>query len=427
MKALLVERLPHRFAAARLASVVAGSGSGIAIGPLRIAEIDPPALPGPLWHHVTPLLSGICGSDLATLDGTSSRYFEDIVTFPFVPGHEIVGIISDGPDSGRRVVVEPVLSCVVRGIEPPCPSCAAGRTGACERIAFGELRPGLQTGYCADTGGGWSEELVAHEAQVHFVPDAMSNEAAVMVEPAACAIHAALAGQVVPGERVVVLGSGTVGLCTLAALRRHTLPSTLLAVAKYRVQRRLAEDLGADGVVAPSEIGRAVRRMTGTLALGSTAGTIDRLAGGADAVFDCVGSARSIAEALEVVRPGGRVVLVGMPGTVRVDLAPLWQREVALVGAYAYGTEEVPEGPRRTFALAAELVVQAQLERLVSAYYPLQRYEEAIRHAANAGRRGSVKVVFDLRRENPSWRRAAASATASGRVPRGEKKMETSA
>ena len=196
----------------------------------------------------------------------------------------------------------------------PARRAPSGRTGACERIAFGHLRPGLQTGYCADTGGGWSDELVAHEAQLHLVPDEMRDEAAVMVEPAACAVHAALAGGVMPGERVVVLGAGTVGLCTLAALRRHTLPSALLSVAKYRVQRRFAEDFGADEVVAPSELGRAVRRMTGTLALASTAGAIERLAGGADVVFDCVGSARSIAEALEVVRPGGRIVLVGMPG-----------------------------------------------------------------------------------------------------------------
>ena len=78
-----------------------------------------------------------------------------------------------------------------------------------------------------------------------------------------------------------------------------------------------------------------------------------------------------------------------MPGTVRVDLAPLWQREVALVGAYAYGMEDVPGGPRRTFDLAFELVAAAGLERLVSAHYPLERYEEAIampRTPAGGGR-----------------------------------------
>ncbi len=404
MREILVERSLARFAAARAASVVAGAGSGITVGPLRLADREPRALPGPDWHRVSPVLAGICGSDLATVDGASSRYFEAIVSFPFVLGHEIVGTVGGGPLAGSRVVVEPVLGCVARAIEPPCPACAAGRKGACERIAFGHLKPGLQTGFCADTGGGWSDGLVAHTSQLHAVPAELSDEAAVMVEPAACAIHAALLGAVVPGERVVVLGSGTLGLATLAALRHYGLPAVVVAVAKHPVQRDLAEQLGADQVVRPEELERAVRRLTGSLGLAG-GGSPSRLTGGADVVFDCVGSSSSIASSLAVVRPGGRVVLVGMPGTVRLDLAPLWQREIALVGAYAYGTEQTPDGPRSTFDLAFELVAAARLERLVSARYPLERYEEAVRHAANAGRRGAVKVVFAIgRSSSPAWR-----------------------
>ncbi|HUA94318.1 MAG TPA: hypothetical protein VMB82_02185, partial [Acidimicrobiales bacterium] len=81
MKALTVERNIARFAAARVVSL-GGSGRGAALGPLRLVEAEPPDLPGPDWRHVTPLLSGICGSDLSTVDGRSSRYFEDVVSFP---------------------------------------------------------------------------------------------------------------------------------------------------------------------------------------------------------------------------------------------------------------------------------------------------------------------------------------------------------
>ena len=151
----------------------------------------------------------------------------------------------------------------------------------------------------------------------------------------------------------------------------------------------------------PGEVIRAVRRVTGTKALNNASPDEMRLTGGADVVLDCVGSAESIATALAVVRPRGRIVLVGMPGELRVDLTPLWQREVCLVGAYAYGTEVVPGSPgtSRTFELAAELVGAADLGRMVSATYPLDRYTEALSHAANAGRRGAVKVAFDLRTE----------------------------
>lgn len=423
MKAVVVERIAHRFAAARIAAAAVGSGGGIGVGPIRLLDMDSLVLPGADWHRIRPRLAGICGSDLATVDGESSRYFEEIVSFPFVLGHEIVADVVD--QEGRRVVVEPVLGCLARGINPPCPACAKGRKGNCERLAFGHLHPGLQTGFCSDTGGGWSEELVAHESQLYDVPERFSDEEAVMVEPSACATHAALLAKVQPSERVVVIGAGTLGLTTIAALRRFGAPARLIAVARHQIQRDLAMALGADEVVEEDELGRAARRLTGSLALGKRSAERGRLTGGVDVVFDCVGSSRSITEALSVTRPGGRIILVGMPGHVRLDLAPLWQREITLMGAYAYGVEEQNGATISTFDLAFELVEASRLGRLVSAHYPLDRYEEAVRHAASAGRRGSVKVVFDLRRPTRSRRRSdrVANDTDSGTPPADE--MET--
>jgi threonine dehydrogenase-like Zn-dependent dehydrogenase len=215
-----------------------------------------------------------------------------------------------------------------------------------------------------------------------------------MVEPAACAIHGVLAAGDLAGATVLVLGAGTLGLCAIAAIRRFASPQTVIAVAKHPEQRRLATDLGADVVVGADETRRAVRRATGSLVMGK------RLSGGADVVIDCVGSESSVAEDLAVVRPGGTVMLLGMPATVTVDLTPLWQRQITLRGSYAYGVEPAatPE-PRRTFDLAFDLVADAHLDRLVTACYPLDRYREAIDHAANAGRRGAIKVAFDLRGE----------------------------
>jgi threonine dehydrogenase-like Zn-dependent dehydrogenase len=378
VKALVFERSLPRFAAARVASTFA-SGRGAAVGPLRYTDVDEPQLPGPGWHRVRPRLAGICGSDLATVDGRASRYFEPIVSFPFVPGHETVGDLDDG----TRVVVEPVLKCAARGVDPPCPACAAGSTNRCQRIAFGHIEPGLQTGYCADTGGGWSQSFVAHDSQLHRVPDAMSDEAAVLVEPTACAVHAA---GMVDGESVAVIGAGTLGLLTIAALRHRSEPrGPLLATAKHAHQRALARSLGADVVTEPAALERAVRSATRSLRVGA------QLTGGVDCVVDCVGSAQSLQQALEVVAPGGTILLVGMPGSVTVDLTSLWHREVAVRGAYAYTGDD--------FRAAFDVVADHDLGRLVSATYPLDRYRDAIAHAADAGRRGAVKVVFDLRRE----------------------------
>lgn len=378
MKALVFERNVGRYAAA----VVAGRlspGGGARVGPLRLAEIDEPVPPAPGWQRVRPLLAGICGSDLATIDGRSSRYFEPIVSFPFVPGHEVVGELDDA----SRVVVQPVLACATRGIDPPCEMCAQGRVNLCERVAFGHLAPGLQTGFCCDTGGGWGLALMAHDSQLHAVPDEMPDEAAVLVEPLACAVHAAGSAD---AHAVAVIGAGTLGLLTIAALRhRPDPPGTVLATAKHPGQRRLAAELGADLVVAPDALERAVRSVTRSLKVGG------QLTSGMPAVIDCVGSGASLGQALSVVAPGGTVLVMGMPATVSIDLTTLWHREAALRGCYAYD--------RADFTAALALAHDLALGRLVSARYPLDRYRQAIEHAASAGARGAVKIAFDLRSE----------------------------
>jgi threonine dehydrogenase-like Zn-dependent dehydrogenase len=404
VKALVVERNVARFAASRVSSLL-GSGRGAGIGPLQLLDAVHPDLPSDDWFPLRPLLAGICGSDLATLDGRSSRYFEDMVSFPFVPGHEVVGVLDQGGtdhagrrmEPGTRAVIEPVLGCVPRSIRPPCPRCAGGHTGLCGNVAFGDLEPGLQTGFCADTGGGWSEAgLVAHASQLHAVPESLSDEDAVMIEPTACGVHAVLSAGIGDEDTVAVVGAGTLGLAVVTALDnlvRPVTPCTVMVGAKHPHQRSLAGSLGADTVVAPDQLARAVRRQSGSLVLAG------RLVDGADVVFDCVGSSDSLAQSLAMVKARGKVVMVGMPGKVSIDLAPLWHRELTVVGAYAYGSESIPPGagPRRSFELAIDLVAAAGLGSLVSAAYPLERYEEAIGHAGAAGRRGATKVVFDLR------------------------------
>jgi threonine dehydrogenase-like Zn-dependent dehydrogenase len=191
---------------------------------------------------------------------------------------------------------------------------------------------------------------------------------------------------------VAVLGAGTMGLCAVAGLRAF-LPGVRIVVgARYPHQQALARAFGADVAVPSDELSRAVRREVGCHVVG------DHLSGGSHATIDAVGDSSSIAASIKFTRPRGRVVLLGMPAEVTVDLTGLWHRETALIGAYTYGTENLPDGSRRhTFDLAIELARTAQLDRLLSATYRLDDYEQAIAHAAAAGRRGAVKIAFDLR------------------------------
>ena len=147
---------------------------------------------------------------------------------------------------------------------------------------------------------------------------------------------------------------------------------------------------GADLAVTPDQLVRAVRRRL------PFAGQLGPAHRGGRRGRRLVGSGESIAQCLTMVRPRGRVVLMGMPGKVTIDLASLWHREVALAGAYAYGAERNGGAVRRTFAIAMEVVAAARLGRLVSARYPLDRFEEAVAHAGCGGAPGAVKVVFEM-------------------------------
>jgi threonine dehydrogenase-like Zn-dependent dehydrogenase len=256
------------------------------------------------------------------------------------------------------------------------------------------LKPGLQTGYCNQTGGGWGRMFVAHRSQLHAIPDGLSDAVAVLVEPFACAIHAALRARVEPDQSVLIVGAGTVGILTLIALRLFAQPGHVTVAAKHEKQRVAARLAGAEEVVRPEHATKSVRRHTSALKLTPERGP-DFLLGGADVAIECVGSRSSLDIALRSVRAGGRVVVTGIPST-GADLTPLWFRELELAGAYTSGTETLPDGTREpTFDLANRSAEGLPiLERLVGATYPLDRWHEAIDHAMSAGKLGTFKVAF---------------------------------
>ncbi len=361
-----------------------------------MVSMEAPASPGDGWTRIHPRLTGICGSDLALVEGRASTYFLDWVSFPFVPGHEIVADAEDG----RRVVVEPVLGHASRGFPLPFPDAAPGDGDDYGHLVGGTLEPGIQTGFCCSTGGGWSTELVAHESQLHEIPDGLTDEAAVLIEPLAGGIHAALATWPMVrraterGETpvVAVLGAGTMGLSAVIGLRRHVPGVRIVVGARYPHQQALARAFGADVVVSDGELSRAVRREVGCHVIG------DHLSSGAHATIDAVGNSASLTDCLRFTRPRGTIVVLGMPAAVEIDLTGLWHRETAIVGAYTYGTESMPDGSRkRTFDLAIADAATLPIERLLSATYRLDDFEDALAHAATAGRRGAVKIAFDLR------------------------------
>jgi threonine dehydrogenase-like Zn-dependent dehydrogenase len=381
------------------------------LGFLQLADVAELPLPTPHWVRVRPHLSGICGSDLAAIAAEGSPFFAPLTSFPFTFGHEVAGTVIEVGAAvravrvGDRVVVEPVLHCGVRGIAEPCPACRQGNYGNCTNVTAGDIAAGVQTGYCRDTGGGWSHALVAHEVQLHRVPDAVPDDAAVLVEPFSCALHAVLRAGVpslalracVQAASVLVCGCGTMGLLVIAALRALQIPARIVAVAKHPHQQEQARRLGAADLIVPGkDVREQLCQRTGATLHFAEIGPPTVL-GGFDVVFDCVGSPRSLDESLRFTAARGSTLLVGMPAVPKtVDWTTIWYKELQVKGTYTYGCEDVAGERLRTFTLALRLLEQGRvdLRPLVTHRFALTDYRKALQTALHTGPHRAIKTVF---------------------------------
>lgn len=372
---------------------------------LKLADVAAKPLPGPDWLRIKPRLCGICGSDTSLLHGTSSPALSPFVSFPNVMGHEIVGeVIEIGAGVtraavGRRAAVMPIISCEMRGLEP-CRACAADDPGLCLNSAEGELSPGLLIGFCKDLPGGWSEELVVHESQVFPLPDAISDDDSVLIEPFSVATHAVLRNPPKPGATVLIIGAGSIGLLVLSALRMLGYDNDVTVLARRPIQEKLALAYGATRVFTKLSAVDAAKEVAGAKSYKTVIGP-PSLTGGFDWVFDCVGSERSVKDALAVSGPRGQITLVGCAGELKkLDLTFVWSREITITGCYVYGTEPSLEGSPHTFDVAMRLIQEhpeIKLSDMITHRFTLENWREAMAVSLTRGSHGAVKVVFDYR------------------------------
>ena len=378
------------------------------LGPTRLKDVPEPSLLGDDWTVVRTVLCGVCGSDtkLHFMDADMDNPLSGLVSFPCIPGHEVVGGVEKvGPavsrvKVGERVALNPWLSCGPRGIDPPCPACAAGHYFLCEHFADGRLAPGMHTGNCRSVGGGFAPLLPAHESQLFPIPDSVSWDEAVLADPFSVSMHAVLKAPPQDGERALIYGCGTLGLLTIAFLRAAYPQAEIVAVARHAFQAELAHAMGAHAVLragSTAELVAAVGRLSGERLVEPRFGP-PWLHGGIDVVYDTVGSADTLAAGIRVARPRARIVITGVSRPKRFEWTPHYFKEIELVGSNAFGIEELEGARRHAFEIFFALVDEGRLALppLVTHRFTLDGYQEALLVAHAKGRNRAVKVVFDF-------------------------------
>lgn len=329
-------------------------------GEIAVSEVEVPHF-GSDEALVRSSLVGICGSDTHALAGGHPFLYP-----PYVPGHEAVGVVEAvgagvvGLEPGTRVLLKPNLAC------GECVNCVAGRTNCCQKLAWIGCDPsGTFPGAMADY-------FVAPARNLFPLPDSVSDEEGVLVECLATPVHAvAMAGNL-EGQRVVVIGAGTIGLLAVIAAR-HSGAKNIVSVdfEAWKLERAMGQG-ASQGVLASSA--------------NVVASVLDALGGRADVVFDAVAHQSTVEQALSMLRRAGSLFIVGVPPRpYEVNMPVVQDWEIRLQGSAAYTELDI----RTALDIAAAGGIPAR--EIVTETFPIDDAGQAFA-SASANASGKVMV-----------------------------------
>ena len=255
--------------------------------------------------------SGICGTDLKIYQGGIP------VDYPRVLGHESVGeVVSGGTlKPGTPIIVDPAYYCGA------CYNCRDGQSHLCPNGGL----------IGRDVEGGFADYMVAPSRNIHALPNDLKPDIAPLIQPMTTCLHAQRKAKIFPGEAVLVYGLGVTGLLHVQLAKAHG-AYPIIGVTRSKWKRELAEDLGADFTFAPNEnLKNSVLEITGEK-------------GGVDLVIESVGQLSILAEAIELVRLGGRILPFGIYTQTKGELPfyNLYFKEIQVVNARVAKPEDYP-------------------------------------------------------------------------------------
>jgi len=374
-------------------------------GPLatvKLVEMPEPSLPSPDWVKVRTLMCGFCGSDLNLIMLKESPTASPFSSFPCTMGHEICGEIAEagsgveGFKQGDRIILVNQLGCAVRGIEPVCKPCRQGRPSNCENMAEGGLAPGMFTGICSDTGGGFAPYFIAHRSQLFKLPEGITVKEATLFEPLGVSLQAVLENRPRDDDMVLVIGAGVIGNFVIQSIRALGCKCDVTVAEPEPFAAEMAVKAGADRVVSGDLIRNAIE-VTGAKAYKPMIGK-EVLMGGFDRIYDCVAGQATLFAGMRALGTGGTLSMVGIGKDVKLDLTPLWLKLQTIKGAYSSGYVNYEGVRRHIFEIAAEMVRQRKLslEPMVTHTFRLEDYRSMIEVNLSKGKHKALKTAISF-------------------------------
>jgi len=316
---------------------------------LALDDVAPPQVPA--GHALVRIThSGLCGTDLKIYKGAIPA------EYPLIMGHEMVGELA----SGVRVIIDPVLYC------GSCFHCRIGQTNLCPTGGL----------IGRETNGGFAEYVAVPSAQVFRLPDSIDLRIAPLIQVATTCLHAQRLGSVSVGESVAVIGLGVSGQLHVQIAKARG-SGKVIGISRSRFKNELARQLGADVVIesGPETVAKVLEATDGL---------------GADVVIECTGVMTQLADAIRMVRLGGRILLFGITNATSGALPfyDLYFKELTLINNRAATAQDFP--------VMIDLVNRGavRLEPLVTHRMALDELGTAL-GLLEDGADGRLKIILD--------------------------------
>jgi threonine dehydrogenase-like Zn-dependent dehydrogenase len=379
---------------------------------MDLVDMPDPGFLRPDWVVTKPRLTGICGSDAKQVfmdfgEMNLDNPMYDFQSLPQVLGHEVVAdVVALGPEAegveiGDRVVLNPWLSCVPRGVSPVCPACEVGDLSLCWNFTAPPIAPGIHVGTSKDASGGYATLMPAHPAMLFRVPDSMPDEIAVFADPFAVSLHAITRHPPPSGGRALVYGAGALGSCAVAILRALYPDVEVGVVARFDSQGALATSLGASRVFAHEPVKQLIEEAaewSGGVLRGNHELPM-AYPGGIDVVYDTVSKKESLEASVCVLKARGTLVKAGVHGATKWEWMPLYFKEISWAGSNAFGFEEIDGVRKHGIAHYLDLADagRVDLRNMLTHTFALDDWRDAFGALATQDTSGAIKVAFDQR------------------------------